>query len=122
MTRADDLRREDTVVVASVHGPADSRRGARGMLARLAGAREVLPVVASAFVILALLALVPVLLTRRRDSLQAAGDATTGRAHVLTDSLKTLFIDEIMLLEQVRTGDPHSRAHYRSVRASQGAS
>lgn len=38
---------------------------------------------------------------------------------MLTDSLKTLFIDEIILLEQVRTGDPHSGAHYRSVRASQ---
>ena len=61
----------------------------------------------------------PVLMTRRLDGLQAARDATTGRAHVLTDSLKTLFIDEIILLEQVRTGDPHSGAHYRSVRASQ---
>jgi len=97
------------------------RRGARGILARMAGAQEVLSVVASAFVILALLALVaaPVLMTRRRDALQAAGEATTGRAHVLTDSLKTLFIDEIILLEQVRRGDPHSGAHYRIVRALQ---
>ncbi|MBC7671456.1 MAG: HAMP domain-containing histidine kinase [Polaromonas sp.] len=97
------------------------RRGAWGILARMADAQEVLSVVASAFVILALLALVtaPVLMTRRRDVLQAAGEATTGRAHVLTDSLKTLFIDEIILLEQVRRGDPHSGVHYRIVRALQ---
>ena len=97
------------------------RRGAWGILARMAGAQEVLSVVASAFVILALLALVtaPVLMIKRRDALQAAGEATTGRAHVLTDSLKTLFIDEIILLEQVRRGDSHAGAHYRIVRALQ---
>ena len=71
--------------------------------------------------IVALLALVatPVLMTWRLDALQSESDATTGRGHVLTDSLKTLFIDEIILLEQVRRGDPHTGAHYRRVRALQ---
>ena len=80
-----------------------------------------LPLGASALVIVALLALVttPVLMTWRIDALQAETDATTGRGHILTDSLKTLFIDEIILLEQVRRGDPHSGAHYRRVRALQ---
>jgi len=80
-----------------------------------------LPVAASAFIILALLALVgtPVLMTWRLDAIHTNGEATTGRAHLLTDSLKTLFVDEIILLEQIRRGDPHSGVHYRGVRASQ---
>ena len=80
-----------------------------------------LPIGAAVLVIAALLALVatPVLMTWRLDALQSESDATTGRGHVLTDSLKTLFIDEIVLLEQVRRGDPHSGAHYRRVRALQ---
>ena len=80
-----------------------------------------LPGVTSVFGILVLLALVatPVLMTWRLDALRSDGDATTGRAHVLTDSLRTLFMDEIILLEQVRKGEPHSGAHYRQVRALQ---
>ena len=80
-----------------------------------------LPIGASVLVLVALLALVatPVLMTRRLDALQSESDATTGRGHVLTDSLKTLFIDEIVLLEQVRRGDPHSGEHYRRVRELQ---
>ena len=80
-----------------------------------------LPIGASALVLVALLALVatPVLMTWRLDALQSESDATTGRGHVLTDSLKTLFIDEIILLEQVRRGGPHSGAHYRRMRALQ---
>ena len=58
-------------------------------------------------------------MTWRIDALHADDDATTGRAHLLTDSLKTLFVSEIILLEQVRKGDPHSGAHYRGVRTSQ---
>ena len=79
------------------------------------------PLVASLFIIFALLALIgtPVLMTWRLDALHKNGDATTGRAHLLTDSLKTLFVEEIVLLEQIRKGDPHSEAHYRRVRASQ---
>ena len=121
MTRTDEPHRGIREGAESVHGLADARGGVSGIVARLQGAQELLPVIASAFVILALLALVmaPVMINRRLDALQATGDATTGRAHVLTDSLKTLFIDEIILLEQVRTGDPHSGDHYRSVRALQ---
>ena len=120
MTRADEARRDEKEVAETSARPADARR-TMVILTRFGGVQAFLPAVASAFVILALLALVaaPVLIRRRLDTLQAAGDATTGRAHVLTDSLKTLFIDAILLLEQVRTGDPHSGEHYRSVRASQ---
>jgi signal transduction histidine kinase len=73
------------------------------------------------FIIAALLALVgtPVVMTWRLDALHANGATTTGRAHLLTDSLKTLFVDEIILLEQIRRGDSHSGVHYRGVRASQ---
>ncbi len=76
---------------------------------------------ASTFIIIALLALVatPVVMTLRLDALHAAGAATTGRAHLLTDSLKTLFVDEIILLEQIRKGDLHPGTHYRAARASQ---
>lgn len=65
------------------------------------------------------LAITPALMTWRIDALHADGDATTGRAHLLTDSLKTLFVSEIILLEQVQKGNPHSGAHYREVRTSQ---
>lgn len=80
-----------------------------------------LPAAASGFIILALLALVgtPVLMTWRLDAMHANGAATTGKAHLLTDSLKTLFVTEIILLEQIRRGEPHSGSHYRAVRASQ---
>lgn len=86
-----------------------------------AGPQVRLPAAASLFIILALLALVgtPVLMTWRLDAMHANGDATTGRAHALTDSLKTLFVDEIILLEQIRRGEPHSGVHYREVRNSQ---
>ena len=79
------------------------------------------PIAASSFIIVALLALVatPVVMTLRMDALHTNGAATTGRAHLLTDSLKTLFVDEIILLEQIRRGERHSGAHYRAVRASQ---
>jgi len=86
-----------------------------------AGPQVRLPVAASVFIIAALLALVgtPVVMTWRLDALHTNGAATTGRAHLLTDSLKTLFVDEIILLEQIRKGDPHSGVHYRGVRTSQ---
>ena len=58
-------------------------------------------------------------MTLRLDALHTYGEATTGKAHLLTDSLKTLFVDEIILLEQIRRGDRHSGVHYRAVRASQ---
>ena len=79
------------------------------------------PLAASTFIIVALLALVatPVVMTLRMDALHTNGAATTGRAHLLTDSLKTLFVDEVILLEQIRRGDRHSGVHYRAVRASQ---
>jgi signal transduction histidine kinase len=92
-------------------------------LARIqpAGWRAYAPVAASAFVILALLALAvtPVLMTWRLDALHADSDATTSRAHHLTDSLKMRFVDEIILLHRVGRDGPRSPAAYREVRASQ---
>lgn len=95
--------------------------GRAGGRVRPADLQAHLPVAAFAFVIVALLALVitPVLMSWRLDALRADGDATTGRAHLLTDSLKTLFVEEIVLLEQVRSGNAHPGAHYREMRASQ---
>ena len=78
-------------------------------------------VAASAFVILALLALAvtPVLMTWRLDALHADGDATTGRAHHLTDRLKMGFVDEIVFLQQIGGDSARSAAAYGKLRASQ---
>lgn len=100
---------------------ADQLEGSDLARIRPIGWRAHLPVVASVFLISALLALVitPVLMTWRLDALEADTDATTDKAHVLTDSLKTLFVDEVILLQQIREGDTRSAAAYREVRASQ---
>lgn len=58
-------------------------------------------------------------MTWRLDALHADGDATTGRAHLLTDSLKTLFVAEIILLHETPGGGARSAEDYRTVRASQ---
>jgi signal transduction histidine kinase len=121
MTRAVELESDEPGISSPGDATAGSRGGDDPPLVGHGGAQTYLPIVASAFVILALLALVvtPVLMTWRLDTLRSEGDATTGRAHLLTDSLKTLFIDEIVLLERVRKGDTHSGGHYRRVRALQ---
>lgn len=79
-------------------------------------------VAASAFVILALLALAvtPVLMTRRLDTLHADSDATTGRAHHLTDRLKMGFVEEVVFLQLIGGDTARSAAAYRKLRASQG--
>ena len=109
-------------------GPSPSARasvdpGQGDDLARIqpAGWRAHAPVASSAFVILALLALAvtPVLMTWRLDALHANADATTDRAHLLTDSLKTLFVAEILLLHEIPGGGARSAEDYREVRASQ---
>ena len=100
---------------------ADSRAGDDIARVQPTGWRVQLPLVAFAFVILAMLALVitPVLMTWRLDALHADNEATTGRAHFLSDSLKSLFVVEIILLQHIRDGDTRSALAYREVRVSQ---
>ena len=111
----------DTGAVASAEATAKPREGENRARVQSNGWRAHLPVVASACLIVALLALVitPVLVTWRLDARQGDADATTGRAQLLADSLHTLFVDESRLLQQMREGDSHSAAAYWAVRASQ---
>ncbi len=121
MARNGPLPSADTGPSPSARASVDPGKGDDLAGIQPAGWAPHAPVAASAFVILALLALAvtPVLMTWRLDALHADGDATTSRAHRLTDSLKTLFVAEIILLHEIPGGGARSADDYREVRASQ---